>query len=217
MTGYSWAWRARETDKRICRQDFDPMQRRTGLSRTWISMLDSTPHAAPPLPTRQPRIAELSWSLAGMGRTSIGSWREALTNAGLHELPIVFVWHNDAGDARESRMAQDDVQRFRVKDNRPKRAGNHGRRRRRRGCLPGGERIDTTVPAGSADRRSSSAGAGEAMSGPRRRRAGKMRATTPSSHGNLSYGKGLFSPGMKRKIATAFNRELDAATRFLDR
>jgi pyruvate dehydrogenase E1 component alpha subunit len=151
----------------------------------------------------------------GDGATSLGSWREALMYAGLHALPIIFVWHNDALDAREG--PHDGVG----------------------GASP--TTPDRNVPAITVDGGDAVAVyrvASESIDRARRLRGptviesihagSNALAKAPNGRKNVGsdpigametylIGKGLFSPKMKRNIAAAFTRELDAATRFLDR
>ncbi|MGA8731259.1 MAG: thiamine pyrophosphate-dependent enzyme [Terracidiphilus sp.] len=153
----------------------------------------------------------------GDGATSIGSWREALTNAGLHELPIVFVWHNDTGDAQESLMGQNDFREA---------ASRTTDRSVPAITVDGGDAVAVyRVASESIDR-------ARRLRGPTviecRRRGSNEWVKTAKGRKNEGndpidametylIGKGLFNPGMRRNIAMAFNRELDLATRFLDR
>lgn len=149
------------------------------------------------------------------GATSRGPWHEALTYAGLHALPIIFVWHNDALDARES---------------------SHDGAGSTSSTIP--ERNVPAIAVDGGDAVAVYRVASESIGRARRLRGPTViecihagtnaPATTPNCRKNMDNdpigametyltGKGLFSPKMKRNIATAFSRELDAATRFLDR
>ncbi len=150
----------------------------------------------------------------GEGASELGCWSKALAHAGNQELPIVFVWHNDAGDARERPVGHngiasrtpgrslpvitvdggDAVAVYRVASESIQRA------RRLRGPTLIDCRCEVSHPfAGRAN--------------------GKHSETRDPIDTMETYlmAKGLFSAEMKRNIAKAFDLELHAATRFLDR
>ncbi len=140
------------------------------------------------------------------------SWREPINFAGLHELPMVFVWHNDGQFERKGRMPQG---------------------RSRDSLTKTDERI---VPAITVDGRDAVAVYRVASESIHRARSGRGPTLIEcKGAGNGSNGatrgeqdpidtmeayltrKGLFSAAKKGKIIAAFNLELDAATRFLAR
>ena len=145
------------------------------------------------------------------GLFRLGCWSKALAHAGDDELPIIFVWHNDTGEnlvgrnGSASKMQNrtlpvitvdgtDAVAVYRVASESIQRA------RKLRGPTLIECRFDVSDP--SADQAN-----------------GKQPGSRDPIDTMETYlnGKGLFSQEMKRSIAEKFDRELDAATRFLDR
>ena len=82
----------------------------------------------------------------GDAADTVESWRDPIRFAGFHELPMVFVWHNDGEDEREIRMPQGRSGDSPIKDSRPQCSSHHCGRQGRRGCVPGSERIDPSRP-----------------------------------------------------------------------
>lgn len=148
----------------------------------------------------------------GDAADTVESWRDPIRFAGFHELPMVFVWHNDGEDEREIRMPQG-----------------------RSGDSPS-KTADRNVPAIIVDGRDAVAVYRVASEAIQRARSGRgptlieckgaengLNGSIRGEHDPIvrmeAYltRKGLFSAAEKRKITAAFNRDLDAATRFLTR
>ena len=146
----------------------------------------------------------------GVGAASLGCCREALARSGELQLPIIFVWHNDAADGQESLIEQDGPQ-----------SKMHNRN------IP-------AITVDGADAVAVYRVASESIQRARRLRGptliecrrglsslGQANGKRPEENDpidtmeNYLSGKGLFNPEMRLKIAAAFDRELDAATRFL--
>jgi pyruvate dehydrogenase E1 component alpha subunit len=145
----------------------------------------------------------------GDGAASLGCWREALTRAGELELPIIFVWHNDPADRQESLIERDDLRSKTTSRNIP------------------------AITVDGADAVAVYRVASESIQRARRLRGptliecrsgllpGQANGKQPEWNDPINtmetylIAKGLFNPDLKRKIAAVFDRELDAATRFL--
>ncbi len=150
----------------------------------------------------------------GDGAPGIGCWSKALTHAGDHELPMIFVWHNDAGEAREPLVGHDGI------------ASRTPDRSLPAITVDGGDAVAVYRVASESIQRA------RRLRGPTliecrcevsARFVGQANGKRPESKDPIDtmetylIGKGLFSAEMKRNIAKEFDRELDAATRFLDR
>lgn len=183
-------------------------------------------HVIPPAPstTAQLDIAcgvAKAWKLKLNGRitvalcdnegTPMDAWREALTFAGLHQLPLLFVCHRNVRSAAEELTAQARFDEL----------ASHGCARRVPAITVDGQDAVAVYRVAYESIGRARNGRGPTLIECRAYVCKNLKATYMEELKPLqvqdpirrmeSYllGKGLFNPGLKRKISAAFRRELE--------
>ena len=185
-------------------------------------------HVIPPAPsaTAQLNIAcgvAQAWKLKLNGKitvalcddeaTPMDAWREALTFAGLHQLPLLFVCHRNVHSAAEELTAQAKFDEL----------ASHAQTRRIPALAVDGQDAVAVYRVAYESIGRARNGRGPTLIECRAHVCKNLKETYKEELKPLqvqdpirrmeSYllGKGLFNPGLKRKISAAFRRELEAA------